>query len=84
MLYKFSHAELKGRGAYEFADGDVVVVRKYFIYIHFCYTPPRPMKTWVETRDGKPVNSTPGTRGGWPYYIDDFISRRAPVLPLDD
>jgi len=32
-----------------------------------------PMKTFVTDKNFNILGCTPGTRGGWPYYIADFI-----------
>lgn len=68
-----TRAELKSKKASDFKEGDLVFVSKYIIHIE--YGPyPKPLQSWVETTDGKILDSTPGVQGGWPYYIDAFIS----------
>jgi hypothetical protein len=33
----------------------------------------RPLKTTVQGNDFNLLSCTPGVKGGWPYYIADFI-----------
>lgn len=70
--------ELKSLRAVDFKEDDMInVIDKngdviYTIPISFgIYT--RPLKTTVTDKNYKLLGCTPGTPGGWPYYIADFI-----------
>lgn len=82
MIQYLTRKELKTRIITDFLDGDVLVVEwKYFIHVSYrdktgkIWTRPN-MATWVENESGKVLSSTPGVKGGWPYYIAAFISSR--------
>jgi len=71
-ISRLTRQELKTRCPRDYADGDVIHVSKYLIHLKKSARG-NSLKSWVETIDGKILDCTPGTRGGWPYYIADFI-----------
>lgn len=81
MLYKHTRKELKSLKAIDFKEGDKVdVVNKfgelmYTINISFGEYK-GPLKTTVEDKDWKELSCTAGVKGGWPYYIAEFIHAR--------
>jgi hypothetical protein len=77
-LHTFTRKELKTLKAKDFTEGDVIYIndkfgeQQYTIYISFGkYS--LPLKTTVEDKNFNTLNCTAGTKGGWPYYIADFI-----------
>ena len=78
MIYELTKAELRLRSVKDFRDGDIVEVGKYQIFIKYTDREERvysnPLCTYVE-KDYKQLNCTPGVKGGWPYFIYDFIHR---------
>jgi len=77
-LHTFTRKELKKLKAVDFKNDDVIYIvdkngdQQYTIYINFGkYS--RPLKTTVEDKNFNTLGCTPGTKGGWPYYIADFI-----------
>jgi hypothetical protein len=77
-LHTFTKKELKNLKAVDFKNDDVIYVvdnngeQIYTIYISFGKYK-RPLKTTVEDKNFKLLNCTAGTKGGWPYYIANFI-----------
>jgi len=70
--------ELGAIKASDFSEGDIVdVIDKngdllYFIFIE--YGPYKiPLKTTVTDKNYNYLDCTPGVKGGWPYYIANFI-----------
>ena len=73
MIISTDRASLKGMKASDFDDGDILVTKKYMINIRYGDYK-RPLGTYVEDRKTHRIlGCTPGTPGGWPYYIADFI-----------
>lgn len=70
--------ELKNLKASDFKEGDMIDVLDkngdlvYTINISYGEYK-RPLKTTVVDKDYNTLNCTAGTKGGWPYYIADFI-----------
>lgn len=78
-LTTVTRAELKNIKAVNFKEGDMVDVLDkngdviYTINISYGpYSVPL-LKTTVSDKDYNLLGCTPGTKGGWPYYIADFI-----------
>jgi hypothetical protein len=77
-LITVSRKELKNLKAVDFKEGDMVDVLDkngevvYTINISFGEYK-RPLKTTVNDKNYNMLNCTAGTKGGWPYYIADFI-----------
>jgi len=77
MRYTFTRQELKTKKAADFEEGDTVRTGKYLIRIRYGDYPHPSLRTTVELYDKfKMISSTPGVRGGRPYYINDFITKR--------
>ena len=77
MRYTFTRQELKTKKAADFQEGDTVQTGKYLICIRYGDYHHPSLRTTVELYDEfRVVGSTPGVRGGRPYYIHDFITRR--------
>ena len=77
MRHILSKKELKQRAGNEFNEGDIVNVGKYDI--HICYGPYTTpyLKSWVENLHNNSIlDCTCGVRGGWPYFIGDFLHRK--------
>lgn len=80
MVTRATRKYLKIIKAVNFKEGDIIdVVDKngellYSIHISFGEYK-RPLKTFVVDRNYKMLNCTAGTKGGWPYYIAEFIHR---------
>ena len=75
MITQTDTASLKKMNASDFEDGDILFTDKYMIYIVYGkYN--APLESYVEDRKThKILGCTPGTPGGWPYYIADFLNR---------
>ena len=74
--FVLTKAELKTKKGFDFEEGDTIEVGKYIIYIEYGKYG-APLKSWVQTTDGKILNCWPvGSRGAWPYFIADFLGRR--------
>lgn len=59
----------------DFQENDTILVNnKYLIKVKYKENT-RPLSTTVSV-GFKTLSSTAGVRGGRPYYIDDFISKR--------
>lgn len=79
-IYRFTREELKSENASDFKHGDMIEVSKYIVHIR--YEEENKMRktplslSYIEDRDSyRILDCTPGTRGGWPYYLDDFLHR---------
>jgi len=78
MEYMFTRKELNTKNASSFKEGDIITIvdkNKDYIYtidIHYGNYK-IPMATTVSDRNYNVLNCTPGTKGGWPYYISNFI-----------
>lgn len=78
MIYFYTRKELKKLKAVDFKENDTVHVVDnlgetiYDIIIGFGEFK-RPIRTIVYNSKFESLNCTPGTRGGWPYYIAEFI-----------
>lgn len=62
----------------DFLENDIINVldrNNEVIYtIHISYGQFKlPLKTTVTDKDYNLLGCTPGTKGGWPYYISNFI-----------
>lgn len=78
MIKTVTRKELKKLKARDFKENDIIEVADKFgdiIYtINISYGPYRiPMATTVNDKNYNVLSCTPGTKGGWPYYIADFI-----------
>lgn len=76
--FTLSRKELKNFKAVDFSEGDIIdVVDKYGDVVYMINISfgeyKRPLKTTVDDKDYNVLNCTAGTKGGWPYYIADFI-----------
>ena len=75
--YTYTPKELRQSNASEFADGDIITVGKYDIFIRYSkegkviYNKPH-LLSYVE-KNGSKIDCTPGASR--PYYIDDFLNR---------
>lgn len=79
-LFTYTKKELKPLKACDFKEGDIVDVcddNQNILYtINISYgIYRRPLKTTVTDKNYKLLCCTPGVRGGWPYYIADFIHK---------
>lgn len=80
MLTTVTRKELKNLKASDFKTGDLIDVvddNNNIIYtINIDYGIYKtPLKTTVVDKNYKLLNCTAGTKGGWTYYIRDFIYR---------
>ena len=72
--------QLKKIKAIDFKEGDLIdIVDKNgeVVYtINISFGPYKsPLKTTVSNKNYELLDCTPGVRGGWPYYIAEFINR---------
>jgi len=77
-VYKFDRATLKKKKARDFKHGDSIKTGKYLITIQYKkgktkYKTPALLSFVEDTTTFQILDSTPGVRGGIPYYIDDFL-----------
>lgn len=80
--FKYTRKELKYQSASSFNHGDMVHVGKYLIHIWYETHNGQSLKgtqalySEVENlRTFEFLECTPGTYGGIPYYIDEFLHR---------
>lgn len=69
--------EIRKSNASDFPNGTNIMVVNEKTREHICYIAinGRLHTTVTSAKTFKFLDCTPGTRGGWPYYIADFIYR---------
>ena len=80
-VYSFTKDELKNKNIEDFVEGDLIKVNgKYVIRIKYGkYNHPSLKTTVSKLGDFKEMTSTPGVKGGRPYFLDNFISARKEI-----
>ena len=80
--FKYNRKELKYQNASSFDHGDMVHVGKYLIHIWYKVHNGKTLKgtqmlhsTVEDLQTFNFLDCTPGTHGGFPYYIYDFLPR---------
>lgn len=75
-FYILTPKDLMRLKASQFREGDIIRVSNYYIHIKYGNFDTPSLCTWVEDRNFKPINCTPGSGKGFtPYYIDNFKNR---------
>ena len=75
-LYYMTPKDLRKLRASQFKEGDIIQVSKYFIHIKYGNFDTPALCTWIEDKNFKTIDCTPGSSKGFtPYYINDFKNR---------
>lgn len=77
-IYRVSKKDLKNMFIEDYKDRDMIIVdNKYTIRVmRGGYPHPSLMTQVSDYNTMKPLSATAGVRGGRPYFIDNFISKR--------
>ena len=68
--------ELRKMKASDYKSGDVISCGNYYIYIEYGEYNIPALCTWIEDKQYRKIDCTPGSSYGFtPYYIDDFKGR---------
>jgi len=74
-VYKITKKELKELFIEDFEEGDLIRVGDYLISVEYGQYSHPSLKTTV-SKDFQELGCTVGVRGGRPYFLDNFISKR--------